>query len=742
MRGRTLVVLAVWLTAACAGLFAWSDLGARLSGSVDVPGSESARVDAVLHDRFGESTSGSLLALVEAPPRRWSSPGFRRQVRRAARRAAVAVGAETSPLQSVSPRIAYVRLPSELSAAAARERVPAVERALAPIEGARVKVTGFPVISAELTSTIERDLRRAEVVALPVTALILVLLFGSLPAMALPLLFAAATISVAVGLIWLESWFVTVPVYATSVVTLVGIALAVDYSMLYVARYREEARGQESDSSALARTARTAGRSLIISGAIVAAGLVPLAFVPIPFFGGLGLAAIGIPLVSVLAAVTLLPALLELLGPRIDQLRLRLPRRRREGGAGLPERLADFVMRRPGPVALVAGAVMLSLAAPALSLEITGGSAEFLRRAQLPPRGGAESAPQPSLAAFEVLVDGGERGAAWGAPVLRPERRLVAGLAADPDVTAIQAPAELRGPNRRAFAVRLGLVDGRARFSRIRVLAADAGPQRTEALTERLRRRYVPMAGFGTLPVAVGGPAAADYDFVAAVTGAAPVLALVIVIVMYCLLAAMLRSLILPVKAIAMSALSVAAACGVMVLVFQFGWGESLGFGSSDEIEAWVPLLLFAALFGISTDYEIFMVTRMREEWLASGDNLYAVRTGLLRIGRVVTASALVMIVIFAGFATSHVVALQQFGVGLVAGVVLDATVIRLLLVPALMRLLGRWNWTFTAALSPTPGAAAAPPPRLEAPPGQAANGRREPRAAEPASPARGAGGR
>ena len=699
----SLGVLALWLLAACAGVYAWGDLGARLSNSVEVPRSESQAASTILRDRFDESASGSLVVLFESSPRRWSSPAFRQSIRAAVTRAAGVAGGRALPLQSVSSRVTFATLPSELSPAAARELLPGVERALGDLPGARTKVTGFPVISAELSSMIEDDLRRAELVAVPVTAVILLLLFGSLPAVAVPLLFAFATISVAMGLIWLESALIEIPVYATSVVTLVGIGLAVDYSMLYVARYREERRGE--GGLPLATTARTAGRTLLISGVVVAAGLVPLAFIPIPFFSGLGLATVGIPLVSVLAARTLLPALLDVFGPHLERMVVSLPGRRDRPSAerrSPSERLADAVMRKPVLIALGAGAVTLLLALPAINLQLTGGSSAFLERARFSPDAPAGDDPAASMSPYEVLIDGGRAGGAWAPATLRAERRLVAGLAKAPGVRTIQAPVELATARSRARS--LGLVDRSSRFSRIRLIGTEeSGSQAAETLVTRLRSRYVPQAGFGSLPVWVGGPAAADRDFVHAVKTTVPALVLAIVAIMYCLLALLLRSALLPLKAIAMSALSVAAACGVMVATFEFGWGSVLGLEQTERIEAWVPLLLFAALFGISTDYEIFMVTRMREEWLKSGDNRYAVRTGLRLIGRVVTASALVMIVIFAGFTTSRVAALQQFGVGLVAGVFVDATLVRLLLVPSLMRLFGRWNWTFTAPVTTLP---------------------------------------
>jgi len=698
---RRSVILGFWLVAACAGLLAASGLAGRLSNVVGVPGSPSQETSLVLEKHFHESVKGSFALLVEASPSHWASRAFVRDVRASVRRAARAAEGRASPLQSTSPRVSYATLPTELSPAAAQDLIPEIKRAAGHIDGAHLKITGFPVISDELSQVIAHDLRRAEAVAIPISALILVLLFGSLPAVAVPLLFAFATISVASGLIWLESWFIEIPVYATSVVTLVGLALAIDYSMLYVARYRDEVRNRGPEGlDPLAVATRTAGRSLIISGVVVAVGLLPLAFMPIPFFSGLGLATMVIPLVSVLAAITLLPAILDVLGPRLERmpvsLRRRKTRQRSSSTPGGAERLAKAVMRRPVFCALSAGSVMILIALPVTSMGITGGSSELLKRAQLPSSGAnhSQDASGTVLLPYEVVIDSRHAGAAWETSTLKAERHLVTSLVTDPGVTTIQAPVETRS---RRSAHRLGLVNETSRFSRMRIAgSAESGSRSSEALIERLRSDYIPKAGFGDMHVWVGGPAAADYDFVHAVTENAPITGLVIVVVMLCLLTLMLKSLVLPLKAIAMSALSVAAACGVMVMVFQFGWGEILGFSPSERIEAWVPVLLFAALFGISTDYEIFMVTRMREEWLSSGDNQHAVQTGLQFISRVITASALVMIVIFAGFTTSRLVALQEFGVGLVAGVVFEATLVRLVLVPSLMRLLGRWNWTLT----------------------------------------------
>jgi uncharacterized membrane protein YdfJ with MMPL/SSD domain len=643
------------------------------------------------------------VVLFDAPAASWSSARYVRGVESSLARAARALDGRAGPLHSLGPEVSYASLATQISPQAARERIAAVESAIGRQPRTRIKVTGFPVVSEELSQVIGGDLHRAELVALPITALILLVFFGSPAAAAIPLLFGLATISVAMGVIWLETLVVSIPVYATNVVTLVGIAIAIDYSMLYVARYREEARdGPLAD--ALPSTARTAGHALAISGAVVTAGLVPLTFISIPFFSGLGLATVIIPVVSVLAAMTLLPALLRVLAPRLQHRPLRPRRRRRGTGPSLGERSVDLVMRRAVPIALGGTALMLAIALPVANLDLTGGSGEFTSRTELRDRAGAPLTPP--LTPYEVVVDSGKAGGAWSPRAHAAERRLLRDLAGDGSVEAVQAPVEA-GSRRRA--TRLGLLDPSARFARARISGAElSGSPGAEALVERLRSDYVPRAGFPTSRVWVGGPPAGDYDFVQTVKETVPILAVAIVAIMFVLLTVLLRSPILSLKAIAMSAMSVAAACGVLVAVFQLGWAGPLSPPQPERIVAWVPVLLFAALFGISTDYEIFMVTRMREEWLRSGDNEQAVKTGLRLVGGMITASALVMLVIFGGFTASRVAALQQFGIGLVAGVFLDATVVRLLLVPSLMKLMGRWNWSFPVSSRPTPGGGAA----------------------------------
>ncbi|HWA53951.1 MAG TPA: MMPL family transporter, partial [Solirubrobacterales bacterium] len=446
-------MLAAWALAACLGVLAWTQLGPRLTGSVEVPGSPSRAASEVLSREFGESGKSSFVVLFQAPSASWGSARFRGGIESSLKRAARVVHGRATPLHSLGPEVSYAGLATRISGQAARERVAAVTSAIGHPPRTRVKVTGFPVVSSEVSEIIGSDLHRAELVALPVTALILLVFFGSVTAAAIPLLFGLATISVAMGVIWLETLFVSIPIYATNVVTLVGIAIAIDYSMLYVARYREEARDGPT-AVALPATAHTAGRALAISGAVVTAGLVPLTFVSIPFFSGLGLATVIIPMVSVLAAVTLLPALLRVLAPRLQKRPLRPRRRRPASGPSPGERMVGFVMRRALPIALGASALMLAIALPATKLELTGGSGEFTTRTELHDKRGDPLTPP--LTPYELVIDSGRAGGAWSAPALAAERRLLRDLAGDEAAEAVQAPAAAGSRER---ATRLGLLD-------------------------------------------------------------------------------------------------------------------------------------------------------------------------------------------------------------------------------------------------------------------------------------------
>jgi putative drug exporter of the RND superfamily len=432
----------------------------------------------------------------------------------------------------------------------------------------------------------------------------------------------------------------------------------------------------------------------------VAVGLALLVFMPLPFMRSMGVGGLLVPLVSIVASATLLPALLSVMGRRVNRLRV-IPRRVLERRAsrevtGFWHALATSIMRRPVVWFVVAGGLMLTLALPALGLALTGGDNRGVPLTTESTRGlhVLETTLGPgALAPHQIVVDTHRPGGANDPAVIAAERRLAAARRGDPEIepSTIAAPAGVPP----AVARQANLLDPAARVLQIRAAGHDdSGAQSSMDVVHRLRDRYVPAAGFpaGT-EVLVSGAPAFGVDFLDRAYGAFPWLVLAVLVVSYFVLLRAFRSVVLPAKAVLMNLLSVSAAYGVLVLAFQHGWGEPLGLQQSPQIDGWIPIFLFAVLFGLSMDYEVFLLSRVREEWERRHDNEAAVAYGLEHTGRIITAAAIIMIAAFAGFTAGSFVGLQEFGIGLSAAIFLDATVVRAILVPATMKLLGKWNW-------------------------------------------------
>jgi RND superfamily putative drug exporter len=424
-----------------------------------------------------------------------------------------------------------------------------------------------------------------------------------------------------------------------------------------------------------------------------------LILMPLPFMRSMGAGGVLIPLVSMAASATLLPALLSLLGTRVNRLRL-VPRslleRRASGAPGMWSRLAHSIMRHPVAYLVPTAGVMLALAIPAIGLHVTAGD-----NRSTPP--GTEAAngllllksrigPGP-LAPNQVVVDTGRPGAATAPATVAAELRLVAELRSDPRIESATVFAPALAPP--AIARQANLIDATARTLQIRAAGrTDAGTQTAVDLVRRIRSTYIPRAGFPTRDqVLLTGAPAFGVDFIDTAYSAFPWLIAAVLVISYLILLRAFRSIVLPAKAVLMNLLSISATYGALVLVFQHGVGKVVGFHSSPQIEAWIPIFLFALLFGLSMDYEIFLLTRMREEWDKSHDNEHAVAFGLEHTGRIITAAAVIMIAAFSGLMSGMFVGLQEFGFGLAIAIFLDATIVRALLVPALMKLLGDWNW-------------------------------------------------
>jgi RND superfamily putative drug exporter len=689
-------VLLVWIALFVAGGAGAANVGHLLSNRFSVPGADSERGLNLLRAKFHQRSDGSFTLVAQSTTGRLDRNAVEIAAQRAAR---VLPNGKAGPVLRAAPNVDYVQIETSLENAKASDKTPDLRRAVGQVPGIKLYVTGFPAINHDTQPLYSKDLAKGESIAVPIALLVLVFMFATLGGIVVPIAFAAITIPTALGGVWIAANLMEMATYVTNIVTLIGIAIAIDYSMLVVFRFREELTRTDDTHQALLTTMATAGRATIFSGLTVAVGLALLAFMPLPFMRSMGIGGLLVPVVSVAASATLLPALLSLLGKRVNSLRI-VPRtvlaRRAASDRGFWTRLARTIMKRPIPILLAAAAIMIAIAAPATELKLTGGDNRGLPHGTEATDGLyiLERTLGPgTLAPNQILVDTGKPGGAFAPDVVAAERRLVDELKADHAVerSSVVSPATVS----RAQALQQSLIDPTAQIAQIRAAGySDSGTPQATDLVHRIRERYVPAAGFPDARVLVTGAPAFGVDFLAKAYGAFPWLVAAVLVISYFLLLRAFRSVVLPVKAVLMNLLSVAATYGVLVLFFQHGVGSDLlGLKSSPQIDGWIPIFLFAMLFGLSMDYEVFLLSRMREEWDLTNDNEHAVAYGLEHTGRIITAAAIIMIAAFAGFTAGSFVGLQEFGIGLSAAILLDATIVRALLVPAMMKLLGRWNW-------------------------------------------------
>ncbi|MGH2926230.1 MAG: MMPL family transporter [Solirubrobacterales bacterium] len=698
-------VIAAWLVLLVLGGYGAANVGKLLSNRFSVPGSDAERGLDLLKNRFDERGDGAFTMVFQADRPVAGTAVFKRRAEAATRQAASAVGgARPGPVLPASRTVAYAQIYTPLENADAADKTTAVRDATPQIPGATTYLSGFPAINHDTQKIYNQDLARGESIAIPIALIVLAFMFGTLVAIGVPFAFAFVTIPSTLGAIWIVAHFTDMAVYVTNIVTLIGFAIAVDYSMLVVFRFREELERTESTEEALVTTMKTAGRATLFSGGTVAIGLALLIFMPLPFMRSMGIGGLLVPLFSIAASATFLPALLSLLGRKINRFRV-IPKRilaaRAEGRPGFWTRLSRSIMRRPVLYLIGAGGLMLALAVPALQLHLTGGDNRGVPLTTESTKGLAlldDTLGPGALAPNQVAIDTGQPGRATQPATVAAERRLVVALRGDPEIdpSTIQAPILAGpGPAGLARAQKANLIDSQRQVIQIRAAGkSDSGTPEAVDLVHRIRDDYIPAAGFPTsTTVLLTGAPAFGVDFIDRAYSAFPWLVLAVLVLSYLLLLRAFRSVILPIKAVLMNLLSVAATYGVLVLVFQHGFHSVLGLQPSAQIEAWIPVFLFAMLFGLSMDYEVFLLSRMREEWDAHHDNERAVAGGLEHTGRIITAAAIIMIAAFSGFTAGSFVGLQEFGIGLSAAILLDATVVRAMLVPALMKLLGDWNW-------------------------------------------------
>ncbi|MFC6935880.1 MMPL family transporter [Actinomadura yumaensis] len=703
-RARLVLVLAA-LAVAAAAPFAWNVASHMSSGGFADAGAESSRADAALARGAGPGVPN--LVLVAAAPRPVDDPGVRRDGAAFTRRVAALAGAGTPvtsywdgggpALRSRDGRTALVALRlrggEDERRRAARKLVPRVTGRHGAL---RVSAAGAEAAGLAAQDLSERDLRRSELMSLAPTFALLALVFGGLVAGALPAVVGAAAVTGTLALLRPLAELTPVSLYAVNLTTALGLGLAIDYGLILLTRYREEVDGGRGRDAAVVAATLAAGRTIAFSAVTVALSLSAMLVFPLYFLRSFAYAGIAVVALAGIAALTVLPALLAVLGPRVDAFALRRTRRprvdafapigdRRPRGPGaFWERLATAVMRRPWPVALGVGALLAALALP-----FAGVSFGLIDDRVLPPSSPVHQASQELRRGFDTR----EPVASAVLPGLDPRRdaaRLAAYAAALSRVEGVDRVET--GPGRTAWA---------AVRSRVEPYS-DAGTRLVAAL------RAVPAPG-GAL---VGGPAARLADTRAAVADRLPWALLIIGTATAALVFLLTGGVLLAAKAPAVGLLSLGASFGAVVHVFQEGrlrWlvGDFVVTGMTDLT---VPVLMFCVAFGLSMDYEIFLLARIVECRAASGDTARAVAAGLRHTGRPVTSAAAVVAIVFAAFAASGLTLLKVLGAGLALAVVLDATLVRGLLVPAVMRLAGEANWWAPAPLRRAlPGAGGAP---------------------------------
>ncbi|MEU6450364.1 MMPL family transporter [Streptomyces sp. NPDC046979] len=685
---RRLIAVLLWLLALGGVATAAAVTGSAYSNDYAIPGTDSDRASRLLASGFpgldGESdtvvwhtTDGT----VRAPDVEQAMSGTLERIAELPGVAAVTNPYDDpdSPHISESARTAYATVTFEdasgdIDAAEARAVVDTAEAARA--DGLRVEMGGGAVALTESAGS-----HLAEAVGVAVAAVVLFLAFGSAAAALLPIATALVSVGTAYAGITLLGHFMTVADFAPMLGTLIGLGVGIDYALFIVTRHRRGLKRGLSVTEAAASAVATTGRAVVFAGATVCIALLGMLILRLSFLNGVAVAASLTVLLTVAASVTLLPALLSYIGPRALSRRER--RRLAEHGpepevpTGFAARWSALVERRPKLLGAVALVVITVLALPTLDLRL--GTSDQ----------GNDPRSTTTRQAYDLLADG------FGPGVNGPLTLVTDVRGAEDRLALDNLDATLR-TTEGVSSVTPVTYNSAGDAAYLSVVPESAPQSRdTSDLVERLRSEVLPRAEAGTaLDVHVGGVTAGYDDFAEVIVGKLPLFVGVVVGLGCLLLLLAFRSVGIPLKAAVMNVAAVAAAFGVVVAIFQWGWGsELLGLGSAGPIEPFLPVIMVSVLFGLSMDYQVFLVSRMYEEWLETGDNRRAVRVGLAETGRVINSAAVIMISVFLAFVLSGDRVIAMFGIALAAAVALDAFVLRTLLVPALMHLLGRANW-------------------------------------------------
>jgi RND superfamily putative drug exporter len=691
------LVIGMWtLLLLVGGLLATRSLSGALSSHADFANNpESKQAQVLLEQRLTGPRRSSEVVIVQSASKTVDAPAFRayvQQLQRDIRALGPGVVQQSVDFyQTRSPQLVSADRRATIipvtMAGSLQDATDQVHRLLevtarAPHPpGFRVLVAGEATAAQDSTAIAERDLQQGETIGSVIALAILVLVFGAVVAAVVPLALGVVAIAVGLGIVALLGQVFDFSFFVQNMVTMMGLAVGIDYSLFTVSRYREErARGRDQ-RAAIAAAGATANRAVLFSGLTVVLALAGMLLIPSTVFRSLAVGAIVVVLVAVVASLTLVPALLAVLGDRVDALQVPLLARDpgdAERTRGLWARIARTVMAHP-TVSLVLAVGVLALAASPL-LGIRTGLA------------GVSTLPDDtqSKQAFTVLAE------EFAGGLAQPAQVVVEGAVTTPAVQQAIARLEkeiARDPGFGPSTLRTSPAGDLALLS-IPVTGDPSGDAAADAI-RRLRADHIPAAFSGVdARVLVGGQTAVGVDFFELTDRYTPIVFGFVLGLSFLLLMAVFRSVLVPLVGVAVNLLSVGAAYGLLVLVTQRGDGaEVLGLQQVEAIEAWLPLFLFSVLFGLSMDYQVFLLSRIRERYDQTGDNPGSVAFGLRTTGRIITGAALIMVAVFGGFAAGRLVVLQQMGFGLAVAVLIDATIVRSVLVPAAMTLLGARNW-------------------------------------------------
>ena len=670
------VVFALWLMVIVLGLISGPHLDSRLTTSLAIPGSLSAEADDVLTKHFDENIEGTFTVIY--PFKEASTVQIAKFETKIASAAGVIPNSSVSQEKALGGTL-FANIETPFSLAKAAIFTSDLRTALKSAGLPRAMVTGPPAIESDVIPILNSDLRRGELIGILCSLLLLILVLGFTFEVLIPYIFALGSISASIGFVFLIAQKFLVVLYIPNIVELIGLGLAIDYSLLMLFRYRHEMQLlPEQPVDAIANTVTSAGKTIAISALTVAIGLASLTLVPIPFVRSLGFASVLVPLISLVAAFTLQPALLSLLKPSRRSLKQPVQPFRQ---------IALFIAKKPLTIAISSLVVLSALAVWVFSFHITPSSLTAIPQ---------QLESQKAISAVTSTV---------GPGVITPNELVVqlgvTGNASDSAV--IQARSALAtsiSKNREVFLVADGnkppYVDSSGKYLRLFVVGRHSfGTSESQNLVKELRDIDLTQFGFQSgSHLFVGGAAAQGVDLLRGIVEIFPWITLLVLFLIFLLLLRAFKSVVLPLKAIALDVISLLVSFGVVTLaVGTRSISHLFGLYQLNQIEAWAALFLLVLLFGVSMDYEVFIISRIKELKDQGLSNNEAIIEGIAQTGIIVTTAALIFISAVSGFIFGHFAGLQEIGIGLGFGVFIDATIIRGLLLPSVMVLLGNWNW-------------------------------------------------